>query len=89
MQNSKNSQWLHAISRRAFLNRSAGSVGTVAFASLLGQESRPVQAAPMPGVLTNPPLPQKAKRIIWLTMAGGPSQLETFDPKPKLAEMHG
>ena len=35
------------------------------------------------------PLPQKAKRVIWLTMAGGPSHLETFDPKPKLAEMHG
>ena len=27
--------------------------------------------------------------MIWLTMAGGPSHLETFDPKPKLAEMHG
>jgi hypothetical protein len=34
-------------------------------------------------------LPQKAKRVIWLTMAGGPSQFETFDPKPKLAAMHG
>jgi hypothetical protein len=35
------------------------------------------------------PLPQRAKRVIWLTMAGGPSQFETFDPKPKLAELHG
>ena len=41
------------------------------------------------GVLGAPPLPQKAKRVIWLTMAGGPSHLETFDPKPKLAEMDG
>jgi len=32
--------------------------------------------------------PPKAKRVIWLTMAGGPSHLETFDHKPKLAEMH-
>jgi hypothetical protein len=31
----------------------------------------------------------KAKRIIWLYMAGGMTHLETFDPKPKLAEMHG
>ena len=31
----------------------------------------------------------RAKRVIWLTMAGGPSHLETFDYKPKLAEMHG
>ena len=30
----------------------------------------------------------KAKRVIWLTMAGGPSHLETFDPKPELARMH-
>ena len=44
---------------------------------------------PPQGVLDPLPLPQKAKRVIWLTMAGGPSQLETFDPKPKLAEMHG
>jgi hypothetical protein len=41
------------------------------------------------GVLSTLPLPQRAKRIIWLTMAGGPSQFETFDPKPKLAEMDG
>ena len=31
----------------------------------------------------------KARRVIWLTQAGGPSHLETFDPKPKLAAMHG
>ena len=48
-----------------------------------------LQAAPTRGVLSSLPLPQKAKRVIWLTMAGGPSHLETFDPKPKLAEMHG
>jgi hypothetical protein len=34
-------------------------------------------------------LPQKAKRVIWLTMAGGPSQFETFDPKPGLARVDG
>jgi hypothetical protein len=43
----------------------------------------------MRGVLGAVPLPQRAKRVIWLTMAGGPSQLETFDPKPKLAELDG
>jgi hypothetical protein len=40
-------------------------------------------------VLKSLPLPQKAQRVIWLTMAGGPSQLETFDCKPKLGELHG
>jgi hypothetical protein len=33
--------------------------------------------------------PAKARRVIWLSMAGGPSHLETFDPKPKLVERHG
>jgi hypothetical protein len=75
------------LTRRAFLGRGAQGLGTLALAALL----RPawLRAAPARGVLDPPPLPQKAKRVIWLTMAGGPSQLETFDPKPKLAEMDG
>jgi hypothetical protein len=73
------------ITRRAFLGRSAQGLGAVALGSLLGAR----EASAAPGVLKRPPLPQKAKRVIWLTMAGGPSHLETFDPKPKLAEMHG
>ena len=51
--------------------------------------SASVQADAVRGVLATLPLPQRAKRVIWLSMAGGPSHLETFDPKPKLAEMHG
>ena len=73
--------------RRAFLGRSAQGVGTVALASLL--TGGKLSAAPTRGVIQPLPLPQRAKRVIWLTMAGGPSQLETFDPKPKLAAMHG
>jgi len=73
-----------ALTRRAFLGKTAQGVGGVALASLLGPA-----ASGAPGVLSRLPLPQKAKRIIWLSMAGGPSHLETFDPKPKLAEMHG
>ena len=71
--------------RRAFLGKTSQGLGALALASL----ARPALAAPMPGVLGNLPLPQKAKRVIWLTMAGGPSHLETFDPKPRLAEMDG
>ncbi len=73
-----------ALTRRAFLGKTAQGVGGVALASLLGPA-----ASDAPGVLSRLPLPQKAKRVIWLSMAGGPSHLETFDPKPKLAEMHG
>ncbi len=78
------SEFQAALTRRAFLGRTAQGVGGLALSSLLAPG---LVAAP--GVLTKLPLPQKAKRVIWLSMAGGPSQLETFDPKPKLAEMHG
>jgi hypothetical protein len=74
------------VSRRAFLSRTSQGLGGVALASLL----RPSLAgAASSGVLGKPLLPQKAKRVIWLSMAGGPSQLELFDHKPKLAEMDG
>lgn len=73
--------------RRAFLGKTAQGLGAVALASLASPAL--LQGAPSLGVLGNLPLPQKAKRVIWLSMAGGPSHLETFDPKPKLAEMHG
>lgn len=83
------------LTRRAFLGKAAQGVGAVALAELLQSEARAASQTPnahaMPsrGVLKTLPLPQKAKRVIWLTMAGGPSHLETFDPKPKLGEMHG
>ncbi len=75
------------VSRRAFLGRAAQGLGAVALASLL----RPslLEGAVSRGVLTTLPYPQRAKRVIWLTMAGGPSQLELFDYKPKLAELDG
>jgi hypothetical protein len=76
--------------RRLFLGRTSQGLGAVALASLI-QPMGSIQnanAAPPRGVLEKPILPQRAKRVIWLSMAGGPSQLETFDPKPKLAEMH-
>ena len=74
-------------SRRSFLGQTSHGVGAVALATMLNSAS--LQADAVRGVLATLPLPQRAKRVIWLSMAGGPSQLETFDPKPKLAEMHG
>ena len=76
---------LRQLHRRAFLGNTGRGLGAVALASLLGRTG----LAAAPGVLTKLPLPQKAKRVIWLTMAGGPSQLELFDHKPKLAAMDG
>ena len=76
-----------ALTRRAFLGRTTQGVGGLALASLLGPSA--LAASGATGALSRLPLPQKAKRVIWLSMAGGPSHLETFDPKPKLAAMHG
>ena len=76
------------ILRRTFLGKSAQSVGALALASLVCPEA--LKAAELSRGVINPlPLPQRAKRVIWLTMAGGPSHLEIFDPKPKLAAMDG
>jgi hypothetical protein len=72
--------------RRAFLGRASHGLGAVALASLMKPDLMQAASRGVPGAL---PLPQKAKRVIWLTMAGGPSQLELFDHKPKLAEMDG
>jgi len=81
-----NRSFFRAMARRAFLGRSAQGLGAVALSQLATPAA---EAAGLRGVLEKPPLPQKAKRVIWLSMAGGPSHLETFDHKPKLAEMHG
>ena len=80
------------LSRRDFLNRFGMGLGGMALSHLL----RPVRSgasAPAAmgdgGVLGAPHFAPKAKRIIYLFMAGGPSQLETFDYKPLLNERNG
>ena len=76
--------------RRVFLGRSACGIGAAALASLLsGSNGRAVEIAASRGVIRPLHVAPRAKRIIFLTMAGGPSHLETLDYKPKLAEMHG
>src|SRR5579872_914362 len=73
-----------SISRRFFLFRAGGGLGSIALSSLLYQEQ--LRA----GVLTAKPqqIPAKAKACIFLTMEGGPSHIDTFDPKPKLEKLH-
>jgi hypothetical protein len=85
-------------SRRVFLGRTAQGVGKIALVSLLNpallsaalaSTPKPANKDKWPGVVKPFHYPPKAKRVIWLSMAGGPSHLETFDYKPKLAELHG
>ena len=79
------------INRRSFLNRSGVGIGSVALASMLNDElkaeNKPTEK--WTGVINKPHLPVKAKRVIHLCMAGGPSHLETLDYKPELAKMNG
>jgi hypothetical protein len=77
------------LTRRAFIGRAGRTVGSVALASLLCPDVFRVLAQGRTGVVR--PLHHRAriKRVIWLSMAGGPSQLETFDFKPQLARMDG
>src|SRR5438128_1465811 len=81
--------------RRVFLGRAGRTLGSVALASLLNPGLIRAALASSDGgnawrgVVHPPHHPPKVKRVIWLTMAGGPSHLETFDFKPKLAQMDG
>ena len=76
--------------RRTFLASSGVGLGAAALATLLhGDEPRPKKYGLPPGRKDTPHFPPKAKHVIFLCMAGGPSHLETFDYKPKLAELDG
>src|SRR5688572_23388476 len=72
-------------SRREILQRSAVGFGSLALASLVGTESR--SADPLAAKL--PLFPARAKRIVFLFMKGGPSHVDTFDPKPELDRYNG
>ncbi|HIG82524.1 MAG TPA: DUF1501 domain-containing protein [Verrucomicrobia bacterium] len=79
------------MNRRSFLNRSGTGIGSVALASLLNDELKAAQSQDekWTGVINKLDHPAKAKRVIHLCMAGGPSHLETLDYKPELAKMNG
>jgi hypothetical protein len=69
------------LNRRVFLRNSATGIGAAALATLLARDARAGS-----GLAGLPHFPAKAKRVIWLTQAGAPSQLELFDHKPHLKE---
>src|SRR6202046_625026 len=81
--------------RREFLSNCFCGVGSLAFASMMAQEQ--ARAATTTGKSLNPLAPKSpsipdhapAKSMIFLFMAGGPSHLETFDPKPLLNKLDG
>src|SRR6186997_1370017 len=83
-----------SVNRRTFLGRAAYGLGGIALASLLdnrliGSLRAAEPSGPWRGIINPPHFPQRAKRVIHLCMAGGPSHLETFDFKPELKRLDG
>jgi Protein of unknown function (DUF1501) len=81
-----------SLSRREMLLRASNGFGAVALAALLAEQSRATPGADATGSPRAPRLghyPAQAKSVIFLYMDGGPSQVDTFDPKPRLTAEHG
>ena len=81
-------------SRRAWLGRAGAGFGLLALADLLADEATPSGGtnrlrSDSPSAVRPPHHPARAKRVIFLYMPGGPSQVDLFDPKPRLAVDHG
>lgn len=76
--------------RREFLNNCFCGMGSLAFASMLAEgQSYASELNPLAPKAPHMPDKAKAKAIIFVYMAGGPSHLETFDPKPLLNKLDG
>ena len=80
-----------ARSRREFLLSSGGGLGAIALQWMLARDARGEASRPgtNPLMAKKPHFPGKAKRVIFLFMVGGPSQMDLFDPKPALTKWHG
>lgn len=81
-------EWKVAITRRHFLRRAGSTLGGLGLAHLLGSDSA-FAAGQGQGSLGAPHNTGKAKRVIWLFMAGGPPHQDMWDYKPRLEEFNG
>lgn len=78
------------LSRRQMLSRCAHGFGLAALAGLMQEQSRGQErSTESPLAARRPHHDAKARSVIFLYMDGGPSQMDTFDPKPQLAREHG
>jgi len=75
--------------RREFLQRSGIGLGTLALAGVLADDRLLADSHPNPMHPKQPHFAPRAKAVIHLFMNGGPSQVDTFDPKPALDKYHG
>ena len=77
------------VTRRWFFEQCGVGLGAMALSQLLAETARAATPADDPLAPKNPPFEAKAKRVIFLFMAGAPSHLELFDYKPQLAKFDG
>jgi hypothetical protein len=77
------------LTRRALLRQTACGFGTLGLTSMVAQQAATAASTGNPLTVRAPHFAPKAKRVIFLFMHGGPSSIDTFDPKPKLAELDG
>ena len=80
-------QW--PFSRRQLLRRCGTGLGTLGLAALLSEHGDAVADTATPLAPTRAHFDARAKHVVHLFMNGGPSHIDTFDPKPKLSEWHG
>ncbi len=76
------------ISRRTLLRNAACGFGSLGLAGLLSEQQQALGATLSPLAPRQPHFAPRAKRVIFLFMSGGPSHIDSFDPKPKLDEDH-
>jgi len=78
------------ITRRSFLQRTGMGIGGLGIATLMQELGMAAESAPLsPLAPKTPHFAPKAKRVIQIFCTGGPSQVDTFDPKPMLEKYHG
>ncbi len=82
-------RFVRPTSRREILRTSACGFGQLALAAMAGGQALAATDPQNPLAAKTPPLPARAKRIIFLFMWGGPSHVDLFDPKPQLSKESG
>ena len=95
--NKPKNTFCNQIQRREFLRDMGGGFASLGLTGMLAQDgffSSKAMAKELPKFVNplapkNPPLPGKAKSVIFLFMYGGPSHMDTFDYKPKLYPLDG
>jgi hypothetical protein len=77
------------LSRRSMLQRCAGGFGYLAFQAMMAEQNARAALVANPLTAKKPQFPARAKRVVFLFMKGGPSAVDTFDPKPLLQRDDG